>query len=127
MAHLLDGDLEYRLLPGHVGVAVILGEGDAHLAGLARADSGQLLGEPGQEPGAAEFDLPAFAAAAGDLLLADPADDIGGENIPFSGRALDRHGFALPLGDPLDCLVAILLRHVADHVSQAWPAALEAA
>ncbi len=105
MAHLLYGDLEHPLLAGHVGVAVIRGKGDVHLAGFAGADAFQLIGEAGEQPGGAELDLAAF--------------DIGDENIAFFGRPLDRFRFALPFGDSVDRPVDIFVRHVDDQLFQA--------
>src|SRR5260370_19869588 len=102
MAPLLHRDLEDRFFAGHVGVAVIIGKGDAHLTGFTGADTLQLVVEAGEQSLGAELDLPAFAAAAGYLLVADAAQDIGNENIALLGRPLDRLRFALPLGHSFD-------------------------
>ena len=43
-------------MPASVGGAVILGEGDLHVARLARPHADQLLGEAGDEAGTVDLD-----------------------------------------------------------------------
>ena len=74
---------------------------------IERVAEGQRKSEPVERP-----------AEAGDILVADAAQDIGNENIALLGRPLDRLRFALPLGHSFDRPVDILLRHVDDQPFQ---------
>jgi len=80
---------EHPFLAGQLRVAVIFGEGDPHVAFVTGDGADQLLGKTGEQTLGAELDLAVVAAAAGDLVLAAAADDIGDDQIGDLGRTLD--------------------------------------
>ena len=115
VAHFLDRDLEHPLFAGELGIPRLGGKGDPDGTLIGGAGADQLIGKAGQVTSGAELDLAPLAAAAGDFLFADPADDIGNDDVAVLRRSLDRLRFALRLGKPLEGAVDILVGHLGDQ------------
>src|SRR5207253_2442811 len=105
----LDRDLEHPLFAGELGIPRLGGKGDPDGTLIGGAGADQLIGKAGQVTSGAELDLAPLAAAAGDFLFADPADDIGNDDVAVLCRSLDRLRFALRLGKSLEGAVDILV------------------
>ncbi len=80
---------------------VVSRERDPHLALLAGGDTDQLLLEAGNQAPAAKHNVAVLAARPGDLFAADPAFNVGDDNVAICRRAGNRLGLALLFGDPL--------------------------
>ena len=115
VAHFLDRNLEHALLAGQLGIARLFRKGHPDLALLAGAGADQLIGEAGQVTGGAELDLAPLAAAAGNLLVAGPADDVGDDDVAVFRRPLDRLSLALRFGEPFEGAVDILVRKLGNQ------------
>ena len=114
LPHLLYLDLEYRVLAGQIGGAVIGRECHPDSAVLARFGAEQLVLKARDEPSRAELDRNVLALAAGKLDVTELAVKVDGNYVAVFRRPLDRFRFALCFGDPLDSTVDVLLGDVGD-------------
>ena len=83
-----DGDVEGRLLPLQVFLAVVLGEGDLDLPGLTLLHADQLLFEAGNELARADGQVRMVGAAALERLALDLALEGKPEPVAIGNHAL---------------------------------------
>ena len=111
--HLLDGDVELRVLALEVFGRVIFGEGDRDGLLVARLHTGKLLFEAGDELARTDNQRGVFRLAAFEFDTVDAADEIDDQLIAVASL-LGLGGILVALvvrGDALDRFVHLLVGH----------------
>ena len=109
LAHVLDGDLELRVLARQVLGLVVVREGHGDRALLAGAHADELLLEAGDEPAGAQLDHLVAALAALEGHVVDRAEVVHDEVVALGGPALDGLELGLALAQRLDLGVDVLV------------------